>query len=93
MGVFGLCVDTNEKKLKKYFEEFGGLEDIQLVYDAKTGRSRGFAFIYFESVNSAKHAKEKLNGIEIDGRKIRVDFSLTQHAHTPTPGIYMGRNG
>lgn len=93
LGVFGLCVDTNEKKLKHYFEEFGGLEDIQLVYDAKTGRSRGFAFIYYENVSSAKHAKEKLNGIEIDGRKIRVDFSLTQHAHTPTPGIYMGRNG
>jgi len=93
LGVFGLHVETNEKKLRHYFEEFGGLEDIQLVYDAKTGRSRGFAFIYFESVNSAKHAKEKLNGIEIDGRKIRVDFSLTQHAHAPTPGVYMGRNG
>jgi len=92
LGVFGLSVDTNEKKLRHYFEEFGGLEDIHLVYDAKTSRSRGFAFIYFENVNSAKHAKEKLNGIEIDGRKIRVDFSITQHAHTPTPGIYMGRH-
>lgn len=29
--------------------------------------------------------------MEIDGRRIRVDFSITQRAHTPTPGIYMGK--
>jgi len=30
-------------------------------------------------------------GTEIDGRKIRVDYSITQRAHTPTPGVYLGR--
>ena len=28
---------------------------------------------------------------ELDGKKIRVDFSITKRAHTPTPGCYMGR--
>jgi len=28
---------------------------------------------------------------EIDGRKIRVDYSITDRAHTPTPGVYLGR--
>ena len=28
---------------------------------------------------------------ELDGKKIRVDFSITKRAHTPTPGVYMGR--
>ena len=27
----------------------------------------------------------------LDGRKIRVDYSITKRAHTPTPGMYMGR--
>ena len=36
-------------------------------------------------------AKEKCNGIEVGGKKIRVDFSITERAHTPTPGIYMGK--
>jgi len=36
-------------------------------------------------------AKEMAPGTEIDGRKIRVDFSITQRAHTPTPGVYLGR--
>merc|ERR1719402_939068 len=29
--------------------------------------------------------------VDMDGRKIRVDFSITKRAHTPTPGMYMGR--
>lgn len=62
-----------------------------IKYVFQTGRSRGFAFIYFESMEDAKAAKESCNGIEIDGRRIRVDFSITQRAHTPTPGIYMGK--
>jgi len=28
---------------------------------------------------------------EIDGKKIRVDFSITKRPHTPTPGHYMGQ--
>ncbi|CAO2604218.1 Transformer-2 protein homolog beta [Lemmus lemmus] len=46
-------------------------------------------FVYFENVDDAKEAKECANGMELDGRRIRVDFSITPH--TPTPGIYMGR--
>ena len=36
-------------------------------------------------------AKENCNGLEMDGRRIRVDYSITKRAHTPTPGVYMGR--
>ncbi|KTF90903.1 hypothetical protein cypCar_00010616 [Cyprinus carpio] len=34
---------------------------------------------------------ERANGMELDGRRIRVDYSITKRPHTPTPGIYMGR--
>lgn len=36
-------------------------------------------------------AKQCTNGLEIDGRRIRVDYSITKRAHTPTPGVYMGK--
>ena len=58
---------------------------------SQTGRSRGFAFIYFESTEDAQAAKDGMCDQEIDGRRIRVDFSITKRAHTPTPGVYMGR--
>ena len=44
-----------------------------------------------QQTTDAKEAKEALNGTEMDSRKIRVDFSITKRAHTPTPGMYMGR--
>lgn len=91
LGVFGLSIYTQERDLKEIFGKYGRLEDVQIVYDAQTGRSRGFAFVYYERDQDAAEAKERCNSSEIDGRKIRVDFSITQRAHTPTPGIYMGK--
>lgn len=91
LGVFGLSLRTTERDLRDVFSRYGPIEECTVVIDAQTGRSRGFAFIYFESLEDAKAAKESCNGIEIDGRRIRVDFSITQRAHTPTPGIYMGK--
>jgi len=91
LGVFGLSLYTTEGELEKEFSKFGPLERIQVVLDGKTGRSRGFAFVYFEATDDAKAAKEGLCDAEIDGRRIRVDFSITKRAHTPTPGNYLGR--
>ncbi|XP_064078001.1 transformer-2 protein homolog alpha-like isoform X1 [Macrobrachium nipponense] len=91
LGVFGLSIYTSERQLHHLFGKYGPLAKVQVVLDAKTGRSRGFAFIYFEHMDDATEAKEQCTGMEIDGRRIRVDYSITERAHTPTPGIYMGR--
>nr|XP_045615768.1 transformer-2 protein homolog alpha-like isoform X4 [Procambarus clarkii] len=91
LGVFGLSVYTTERQLHSIFVKFGPLEKVQVVLDSKTGKSRGFAFVYFESIKDAAEAKDECSGMEIDGRRIRVDFSITKRPHTPTPGIYMGR--
>ncbi|XP_063228197.1 transformer-2 protein homolog beta-like isoform X3 [Bacillus rossius redtenbacheri] len=91
LGVFGLSIYTTEQQLHHIMSKYGPVERVQVVIDAKTGRSRGFSFVYFESSEDAKVAKEQCTGMEIDGRRIRVDFSITQRAHTPTPGIYMGK--
>ncbi|XP_043270042.1 transformer-2 protein homolog beta-like isoform X3 [Venturia canescens] len=91
LGIFGLSIYTTEQQIHRIFSEYGPVERVQVVIDAKTGRSRGFCFVYFESIENAKVAKEQCSGMGIDGRRIRVDFSVTQRAHTPTPGIYMGK--
>ncbi|CAL4063663.1 unnamed protein product, partial [Meganyctiphanes norvegica] len=90
LGIFGLSLYTTERQLHHLFSKYGPLAKVQVVLDAKTGRSRGFSFIYFEHTEDAAEAKEQCTGMEIDGRRIRVDFSITERAHTPTPGIYMG---
>lgn len=86
-----MSVHTNEYQIRDLFTKYGKIERIQVVLDAKTGRSRGFCFVYFEDMNDAKVAKDNTNGLEIDNRRIRVDYSITQRPHTPTPGVYMGQ--
>uniref|UniRef100_UPI00398E650F transformer-2 protein homolog alpha-like isoform X2 n=1 Tax=Pristiophorus japonicus TaxID=55135 RepID=UPI00398E650F len=91
LGVFGLSLYTTERDLREVFSRYGPLAGINVVFDQRTGRSRGFGFVYFENVEDSKEAKELANGMELDGRRIRVDYSITKRPHTPTPGIYMGR--
>ncbi len=57
----------------------------------KSERSRGFGFIRMGSVDEAAACIEKLNGFDLNGRRIRVDFSVTSRPHDPTPGAYMGQ--
>ncbi|XP_077347417.1 transformer-2 protein homolog alpha isoform X1 [Lithobates pipiens] len=91
VGVFGLSLYTTERDLREVFSRYGPLAGVNVVYDQRTGRSRGFAFVYFERIEDSRAAMEHANGMELDGRRIRVDYSITKRAHTPTPGIYMGR--
>ena len=45
---------------------------VDLIYDHPTGRSRGFGFVYFDKVEYATKARDKLNGAEVDGHKVRL---------------------
>merc|ERR1719341_377343 len=88
IGVFGLNFKTTDADLHRAFSKFGTIEKVNVVLDGPSKRSRGFAFLYFEMVAMAKEAKEEMDGSEIDGFQIRVDYSITDSAHKPTPGVY-----
>lgn len=86
VGVFGLSAMTNEAKLMEIFEPFGSIEHVSIIHDAKTGNSRGFGFIYYSKIEHATQARTERNGSTLDGKRIRVDYSITKRPHTPTPG-------
>jgi len=60
--------------LKQEFESFGNLQK-QKVMTTKNGKSKGYGFVVFETVEQAKAAKEAMDGKEIKGRAIEVHFS------------------
>eukprot|EP01120_Amphizonella_sp_Union-15-10_P016273 TRINITY_DN8522_c1_g1_i1.p1 TRINITY_DN8522_c1_g1~~TRINITY_DN8522_c1_g1_i1.p1 ORF type:complete len:243 (-),score=25.39 TRINITY_DN8522_c1_g1_i1:168-803(-) len=92
LGVFGLHPRTKESDLKSEFTRYGNLNEINLITDHRTGQSKCFAFVYFDDVDDARKAKENMNGMNLHGRNIRIDFSFTKKAHSPTPGQYMGKS-
>ncbi|UZJ51679.1 hypothetical protein CBS101457_000999 [Exobasidium rhododendri] len=91
VGVFGLSVRTNEQDLEDEFSRVSPVEKVVIVYDARVmARSRGFGFVTMKSVEGATSAIKELNGIELHGRRLRVDYSVTNKPHEPTPGEYRG---
>ncbi|EAL23587.1 hypothetical protein CNBA2340 [Cryptococcus deneoformans B-3501A] len=90
LGVFGLSIRTRERDLEDEFMRYGDVEKVVIVYDQRTDRSRGFGFITMRTVDDAARCIEKLNGLSLHGRNIRVDYSATQKPHSSTPGQYMG---
>lgn len=90
LGVFGLSIRTQERDLDEEFGRFGRVEKVTIVYDQRSDRSRGFGFIKMSTVEEATRCVNELNGLDLNGRRIRVDYSTTERPHAPTPGEYMG---
>jgi len=68
-----LSYETDEETLKPIFEELGTVTDFYMpMDDAYPGQNRGFAFCTMPS-EDAKRSIEELDGLEIDGRIIRVN--------------------
>lgn len=63
---------TNDAGLKKHFEQAGAVESAAVIMDKMTGRSKGFGFVEMATDADAESAISKLNGSDLDGRKIVV---------------------
>lgn len=60
------------------FRRFGSIKSIRLAYNWMTKQSKGFAYIRFDSHANAKRALMEMNGKEVQGRRIKVDFDVVQ---------------
>jgi len=61
--------------LKDIFKEYGEVAFVRIVTDRETGRSKGFGFVEFTNVEDAVAAKNAMDGQEVDGRELRIDFA------------------
>ncbi len=69
--VGNLAYSAAPADLEEIFNGYN-IQDVKIVTDRLTGKSRGFGFITFASAEEAKQALT-LDGREIHGRKIRVN--------------------
>ncbi|MBA2306519.1 RNA-binding protein [Candidatus Dependentiae bacterium] len=64
---------TTEETLKRTFEQFGQVTSAKIIFDRETRESRGFAFVEMPVAEEALVAIAKMNDVELDGRKLRVN--------------------
>ncbi|CAH0557535.1 unnamed protein product [Brassicogethes aeneus] len=83
--VGSLHFNITEEMLRGIFEPFGKIDNIQLIMDPETGRSKGYGFITYHSCDDAKKALEQLNGFELAGRPMKVG-NVTERLDLQTQG-------
>ncbi|MBP9086427.1 MAG: RNA-binding protein [Kofleriaceae bacterium] len=71
--VGNLSFNTTADGVRAAFAEFGNVEDVHLVSDRETGRSRGFAFVTMSTAEEAAKAIAGMDGRTMDSRPLRVN--------------------
>ena len=71
----GLSFQTQTERLRELFEQIEGVQSVTIVTDRDTGQSRGFGFVEVATAEAANDAVTKLNGVQLDGRALRVELS------------------
>jgi hypothetical protein len=71
--VGNLSFDTSADSVRTAFAELGQVDDVYLVTDRATGRSRGFAFVTMSTPEEATRAIQEMDGRVLDGRPLRVN--------------------
>lgn len=75
--------DTPDSDLRAVFEEYEPILEFVRPTDRETGRPRGFAFVTLRDHELGLAAIEKLDGLELDGRKLRVNEAEERAPRAP----------
>ncbi|XP_077214124.1 serine/arginine-rich splicing factor SC35-like [Tasmannia lanceolata] len=73
--VLNITFRTTADDLFPLFDKYGKVVDIFIPRDRRTGDSRGFAFVRYKYADEAQKAVDKLDGKNVDGRDIMVQFA------------------
>ncbi|XP_062207875.1 glycine-rich RNA-binding protein 2, mitochondrial-like [Phragmites australis] len=88
--VGGLSWGTDDQSLREAFSSFGEVTEARVITDRETGRSRGFGFVNFSNSEDAKSAVSSMDGQELQGRSVRVNFANERPAGSQS---YSGGGG
>ncbi|KAG6696990.1 hypothetical protein I3842_09G176600 [Carya illinoinensis] len=70
--VGNLAWGVDDLALQSLFSEQGKVVEARVIYDRESGRSRGFGFVTFSSSAEVNNAIESLDGVDLNGRALRV---------------------
>ncbi|HSX11347.1 MAG TPA: RNA-binding protein [Chlamydiales bacterium] len=81
--VGNLNFDASEDQVRELFGSFGEVQEVKIVMDRFSGRSRGFAFVRMATAEDAGKAKESLNGQPFQGKALVIDWARTEQRDRP----------
>jgi RNA recognition motif-containing protein len=82
--VGNLPFSVDEAKLKELFSKYE-TEEVTLIKDKFSGRSKGFGFVVISNDESAKEAISEFNDKEVEGRQLKVSEAKPMDPDAPRP--------
>jgi RNA recognition motif-containing protein len=91
--VGNLSYATTEDDLRTLFAQAGTVKTVTLIKDRDTGRSKGFAFVEFETQVEAQKAISMFNGQQLGDRELTVNLARPREERGGRGGGRGGRGG
>lgn len=76
--VGGLAEEVNESILHAAFIPFGDIKDVKTPLDQATQKHRSFGFVTFLERDDAASAMDNMDGAELYGRVLTVNYALPE---------------
>lgn len=77
--IYHLPHDLTDADLATAFNPFGNVISAKVYVDRFTGESKGFGFVSYDSIISAEHAIEQMNGFQIGNKRLKVQHKRVNH--------------
>ncbi len=71
--VGNLSFSTSQAAIETAFAACGEVREVSMPTDRETGQPRGFAFVTMGTPQAANAAIAQLNGMQLDGRALKVN--------------------
>ncbi len=83
--VGNLSYEATEAELEDLFKGFGNVRSVEIIYNTRTYKSKGYAFVEMQKLEDAQRAAEVLHGQPFMGRELMVSAASERPENTDKP--------
>lgn len=91
--VGNLPFSITKEGLEKMFSSYGALDEVVIISNKFTGRSKGFGFVTLSDDAQAEKAISEMNGKSLEGREITVNEAKPMDPDRPRRSFGEDRGG
>ena len=81
--VGNLPFTVSDEKLRELFSSYGEIDEVLIIKDKFSGRSKGFGFVTFSKQEDANKAIAEMNEKEVEGRALKVSEARPMDSDRP----------